>query len=95
MSALNGTSRAELEAMIADGREVVGELLRTGRIDVRPWLAEVEPLLSDSLELDDRRELNSAWATIARQRQAHVVLDASFRILSLLENIESRYQIRA
>lgn len=95
MGSLTETNRAALESMIADGRIVVAELLRTGRFNVDPWLAEVEPLLGDSLDLDDRRELNSAWATIVRQKAAHVVLDASFRILSLLENIESRYEIKA
>jgi hypothetical protein len=95
MGSLTDTSREALESMIADGRVVVGELLRTGRFNVDPWLAEVEPLLSDSLDLQDRRELNSAWATIVKQRAAHIVLDASFRILSLLETIESRYEIKA
>jgi len=88
------TSRSELETMIADGRVVVAELLRTGRFNVDPWLAEVEPLLADALDLADRRELNSAWSTIVKQKAAHIVLDASFRILSLLENIETRYEIR-
>ena len=88
-------ARADLETAIEDGRIVVRELLSTGRFNVEPWVAEVEPLLTDDIAETDRRELWAIRAALAEHCAPHVVLDASFRLLSVLEDIGSKYEFEA
>ena len=95
MGTLQGISRADLEAMINWGRVVVAEGLKTGRFNVDPWLAEVEPLLADSLELEHQRDLNTWWSTLFRRPAPNVALDASLEILSILESIENGYSMKS
>jgi len=88
-------SREELEAIIADGRIVIAELLKSGTFNIDPWLAEVEPLIFDRLELEHREELDVCRAHLEGQKAAHLVLDTTFRLLSVLETIETTYEFKA
>ena len=95
MGTLYEISREELAAIIADGRTVVAELLQTGLFNVDAWLAEVEPLLFDQLDPPDREELDVCRAHLEGQKVAHLVLDTTFRLLSVLETIETTYEFKA
>jgi hypothetical protein len=85
-------SRAEVGEMIGGGRAVVQQLLFGEQPRVGPWLSRVEQLLDDELE---EREFSEIWTcrdNLRGTKAEHIVLDSSFRMLSVLETIEQGYE---
>ncbi len=92
MGVLKLHTRAELEALIGGGRAVLQELLFGGTPPVGPWLSRVEQLLDDALDERDFTEIWTCRDNLRKIKADHLVLDASFRMLSVLEGIESSYK---
>ena len=91
MATLRRHSRADLAAMIYTTRDVVQQLLFGGEVNVLSVVKEVAPLLDDSLEDREALELRACRENLTSPVPEHVVLDSSFRMLSLLESIQTQY----
>jgi hypothetical protein len=91
MGTLKRHSRADLARMIFTTRGVVQQLLFGGEVNVLSVVAGVAPLLDDSLDELEASELRACRENLTSPVPEHVVLDSSFRMLSLLESIQTRY----
>ncbi|MFI5289197.1 MAG: hypothetical protein ACHQ17_06095 [Polyangia bacterium] len=91
MATLKRHSRNDLSTLVGSTRANVTAMLG-GQAAGGVWSPAVERLLTDSLDEGERHELKACRESLNRQAPDHEVIDASLRMLSVLEEIETRYR---